>query len=163
MNAENLKTIATEIETALCEVTKKLVSREGDAKVRPREGVDNACWTKAIKTRLCKLGACKKYYICALGVEWVCDGKPDGDHGCAVEHEKKCKPNHGEWLYDVCWLDWKKKDPPRLKQVVLAAECEWGNDGDIYDDFEKLVQSRAGLRVMIFTKKNQEAVNGIDR
>ena len=53
---------------------------------------------------------------------------------------------------------------PRLKQVLLAVECEWGNDGDVYDDFEKLVQSRAGLRVMIFTKKNKDGVERmIDR
>lgn len=131
MNAEKLNGIAKEIKTALSEVTKELAGT----------GARPDPWTKKIMMRICTIGKEHNYYICASSVE--------------------PKPNHGEWLYDVCWLDWKKKDPPRLKQVVLAAECEWGNDGDIYDDFEKLVQSRARLRVMIFTKKNEEAVNGM--
>ena len=33
----------------------------------------------------------------------------------------------------------------------LVAECEWGNLGDIYDDFEKLLLARSGVRLMVYT------------
>ena len=31
----------------------------------------------------------------------------------------------------------------------MVAECEWGNFGDIEDDFQKLLVARASLRVMV--------------
>ena len=37
----------------------------------------------------------------------------------------------------------------------LVAECEWGNFERIIEDFEKLLQARAGFRLMIFTGSNQ--------
>ena len=38
----------------------------------------------------------------------------------------------------------------RVKGVPLVAEIEWGNRGDVWDDFQKLLVARAGVRVMIF-------------
>ena len=37
-----------------------------------------------------------------------------------------------------------------LVDAPLVAECEWGNKGDIEDDFEKLLLARTGVRLMIF-------------
>ena len=32
----------------------------------------------------------------------------------------------------------------------MVAECEWGNLGEITDDFQKLLLARAAVRVMVF-------------
>jgi hypothetical protein len=61
--------------------------------------------------------------------------------------------DYGEWLYDVTWLEYEKNDRGKLVNLVdapLVAECEWGNKGDIEDDFEKLLLARTGVRLMIF-------------
>ena len=58
--------------------------------------------------------------------------------------------DYGERLYDVTWLDYEKSGSGELVDAPLAAECEWGNEGDIEDDFEKLLLARAGIRLMIF-------------
>ena len=92
--------------------------------------------TKAVKTKLCKIGrrfCCK---VCARDVD-----KADRDYG--------------EWLYDVTWLDYEKSGSGELVDAPLAAECEWRNQGDIEDDFEKLLLARADVRLMIFTGSNQ--------
>ncbi len=97
------------------------------------EGESDTVWTTAVKTKLCKIGrdrfGCK---VCASGVD---------------------KADFGEWLYDVTWLEYEKNDRGKLVNLVdapLVAECEWGNKGDIEDDFEKLLLARAGVRLMIF-------------
>ena len=70
----------------------------------------------------------------------------------------------GEWLYDVCWLKYDNSDdddhPPKkslidpeldfLKEAVLIVESEFGNLGDIRDDFQKLLVGRALVRCMIW-------------
>ena len=43
-----------------------------------------------------------------------------------------------------------KHENDELVDAPLVAECEWGNKGDIEDDFEKLLLARAGVRLMIF-------------
>ena len=58
--------------------------------------------------------------------------------------------DYGEWLYGVTWLDYEKSGSGELADAPLAAECEWGNEGDIEDDFKKLLLARAGIRLMIF-------------
>lgn len=95
-------------------------------------------WTRKVKTALCE--ACREvedtFYLYATGVD------------CAEK----------EWLYDVSCLEYK--DDPEdgldrcyhrlLKRIVMVAECEWGDQGRIFDDFEKLLLARADLRVMLF-------------
>ncbi len=54
----------------------------------------------------------------------------------------------GEWLYDVIWV--RMNEQNRVISVPLVAEIEWGNPGDVWDDFQKLLVARAGVRVMIF-------------
>lgn len=59
--------------------------------------------------------------------------------------------NWGEWLCDVTWLQYSGERFQRpLLKMLLAAESEWGDEGDILDDFEKLLVCRADVRVMIF-------------
>ena len=64
-----------------------------------------------------------------------------------------------EWLYDLCWLDYKDGF---LIGMPLAVESEWRGPNDIHDDFEKLVQSRAEVRLMIYDGgyRSQEEMEG---
>ena len=107
--------------------------RKGLNSLEVGEGKNGTVWTTVVKTELCKIGrdrfGCK---VCASGVD---------------------KADFGEWLYDVTWLEYEKNDRGKLVNLVdapLVAECEWGNKGDIEDDFEKLLLARAGVRLMIF-------------
>lgn len=58
--------------------------------------------------------------------------------------------NHREWLLDLVWWE-----PGR--GAVLAAECEWGNAGEIMRDFEKLLAVKAPLKLMIFCSRRAGA------
>ena len=86
-------------------------------------------WTRKIKTALCEVGKGNGYSVCASSVDTVTD--------------------HGEWLYDVCWLDYDAVDGGWLRGMPMAAESEWGDMGAIEDDFSKLLVARASLRVMV--------------
>ena len=71
--------------------------------------------------------------------------------GIACEYIPYPHCGRGEFLYDVTWL--KTTDGTadgRLTQVPLVAEIEWGDKGDVWYDFQKLLVARAGVRVMIF-------------
>lgn len=88
----------------------------------------NTMATETVKNKLRQIGQGKfGCYVCASGV-------PRAD----------C----GEWLYDVTWL--KYDEDSSLIDAPLVAECEWGNPGDIDDDFQKLLLARASVRLMIF-------------
>ena len=88
-------------------------------------------WTKAVKTKLCEIGRKFGFKVGAGGVD---------------------NPGFGEWLYDVTWLEYEPKPFPDglLIDVHLVAECEWGDLEHIIEDFEKLLQARARVRLMIF-------------
>ena len=106
----------------------------------------NADWTQTIKQRIYNLGAKNGFATFAGGVDRM-DRDPSW-HG-------------GEWLYDLCWLDYGSKDLSSDEQwfrsIPLVLESEWSpNDGDIYDDFQKLLQARANLRVMILVANDEE-------
>ena len=71
---------------------------------------------------------------------------------------EKAYRDFGEWLYDVTWLEYERDDlkwpGTALIEAHLVAECEWGTGKDleyIIEDFEKLLQARARVRLMIFT------------
>ena len=91
-------------------------------------------WTSAVLTPLCRIGQ-----------------KPTLEFDCSVyassnfvdEQDK----DGGEWLYDVTWCKYENNF---LTSVPVVAECEWGNLGDIKDDFEKLILARAAVRVIVF-------------
>ena len=83
----------------------------------------------SVKTALCNAYRDRQFHRCATGVD---KGAADG----------------GEWLYDVLCLRYTRKG--WLRRVVMVAECEWGNQDQIWYDFEKLLVARADLRVMVF-------------
>ena len=89
----------------------------------------NTMATETVKNKLRQIGQGKfGCYVCASGVP---------------------RADYGEWLYDVTWLKYDC-DGSSLIDAPLVAECEWGNPGDIDDDFQKLLLARASVRVMIF-------------
>ncbi|MEQ8354156.1 MAG: hypothetical protein RH942_01350 [Kiloniellaceae bacterium] len=94
-------------------------------------GLYSGEWTRRIKEELGALGKSKGYYTYGL----------------------KNSPLHcddGEFMFDLCWLDYGKEDT-WLKKVPLVMECEWLGPDDVDDDFLKLLIARADLRVMIFS------------
>jgi hypothetical protein len=92
--------------------------------------------TKELKNKLCNLGKEKNFFVCA---------------------SRGRKKDWTEWLYDVTWL---KYEGTNLVDIPLALECEWNPDPqEINNDFEKLLQARARLRVMIFWQKSIEAMH----
>ena len=94
------------------------------------EGLPEGEWTHGVHTALAKAGKHFGYRVAASKV-------PD------------CDRDWGEWLYDVTWFDrWMTEGMPW--SVPMVAECEWGNVGDIQDDFGKLLIARAALRVMVY-------------
>ena len=111
-------------------------------------GAGNEKWSRAVKTKLCKIGRGFGCYVCAGGVD-------------------EAERDHGEWLYDVTWLEYGRNNGP-LVNVTLVGECEWAGqtlsseDSLKYrdahdDDFEKLLLARGGVRLMIFQGSNEDA------
>lgn len=45
-----------------------------------------------------------------------------------------------------------------IRAIPLVMECEWGEEGDVWDDFQKLLIIRAGIRVMIFAANSRDEV-----
>jgi len=97
-------------------------------------------WTRAVKEELCRWGLEQGFYVYAHSVEerfrqtWPKDKRP-----------------RYEWLFDVTCLAYTDDD--YLERVPLVAECEWGCEEEIHDDFEKLLVARAEVRVMVFDGK----------
>ena len=118
--------------------------------IRHGTGAGSAHWTKSIKQELCIEGRNAGLRTTAHGVT---------------------KSDWGEWLYDVCWLKYSDACSPEkslvdaeldfLEEAVLIVESEFGNLGDIRDDFHKLLVGRAIVRCMIWDcrpTKNEEVV-----
>ena len=87
---------------------------------------DVAAWTRAVKRALTKEGT---------------------RQGCSV-HAAGVRSADPEWLYDLCWLKYDRKN--FLRRMTLVLECEWHPRG-VEDDFLKLVVARAEHRVIVFT------------
>ena len=87
-------------------------------------------WTEAVKTELCRIGRAR--FDCKVYAQDVPRNQKDG----------------GEWLYDVTWLAYESGSG-ELIEAPLVAECEWGDEPHIQDDFEKLLLACARVRVMI--------------
>ena len=88
-------------------------------------------WTSSILTALCRIGKEQFGYSVHASTNFV---------------DKQYK-HGGEWLYDVIWCEYKEE---KLKSVPVVGECEWGDVPQIKDDFEKLIQARAAVRVFVF-------------
>jgi len=104
------------------------------------EGVaDYSVWTKEIKQALVNIGKEKGLSCYASDVDGV---------------------SSGEWLYDLCWISYC--DDTNIGCIELAAESEWSfSPKEIHDDFVKLIQARAGLRLMIWQAKDLEEMKEI--
>lgn len=98
----------------------------------------NTHWTAAIKAALVEIG--KENYRVATAGKYLKDW--------------------GEWLYDLVWFDTERQCQPDMewlvKSIPLAVESEWAKGTEIDTDFDKLVQSRADLRLMIFQADHEE-------
>jgi len=64
----------------------------------------------------------------------------------------ECLGAGAQWLFALCWVDLRKG---RMRGLPLALEVEWNlNMGEIAEDFDKLLQSTAQHRVMVFEQRN---------
>jgi len=91
-------------------------------------------WTQEIRARLSILGRELGYRVCA-------EEAPRADL---------------PWLHSVTWLD---ERGGRLRAVALAVEIEWNlNLQEIAEDFDKLMQSRARRRLMLFAQRDSKDV-----
>ena len=98
--------------------------------------------TKNIKTALCKAGRSLGFRTAAQDVD-------------------KTVKDEGEWLFDVVWMSLAWEPRRQLKRIHLVVESEWGNQGDIRDDFEKLLVARSDVRLMIFQASNKAEVKEV--
>jgi hypothetical protein len=98
-------------------------------------GWDRPRWTQMIKKGLVSLG------------------EKHGYHAYASQCEN---PDRPEWLYDVTWIQvGQGKQQLLVADSPLVAEIEWSSkEGDIMDDFQKLLLARADTRLMVFEAKN---------
>jgi hypothetical protein len=106
--------------------------------------VRDTIWTRRIKSCLCDVGYQLGYYVCANRVDFE-HANPEMD----IAH-------HGEWLYDVTWIkyqdNYENGDPDpnsNLIEIPFAAECEWNDAEHVKEDFEKLLQARTRIRLII--------------
>lgn len=114
--------------------------REALITVNPRlscKGENGKVRTKVIKTALCETGNKLGYRVAASDVDNAKDT---------------------EWLFDVVWMTLAWEPSRQLKRIHLVVESEFGNAGDIVDDFEKLLVARADVRLMVFEKRNKSKV-----
>ena len=87
--------------------------------------LSNKEWTKAMKEIIGDIGITKGFKVCASG------------------------KFESEWLYDLTW--YSNNTDNSLKDIPLVMECEWSRDvSALKFDFQKLVQARARIRIMIF-------------
>ena len=81
------------------------------------------------------------------------EGNKQGFYTCAPEGKAPKATYRSEWLFDTCWLKYNEDENESLRQLALAAECEWhvhpARPHFHRDDFEKLVVARADLRLLV--------------
>lgn len=89
-------------------------------------------WTNNILRELCTVG--RDEFDCRV---WT-TGHPEGANG-------------GGWLYDQTWTYPDSENWTKVGwSIPIVAECEWDKNLEkIQEDFEKLLQARADVRVMI--------------
>lgn len=90
-------------------------------------GWNDGLWTQRIKEQLIRIAHGQGYRACASKIP---DNAPE-----------ECQPDWPEWLYDITWLDGHDDGAGErftIYRVPVVAEIEWGNEGDVWDDFQKL-------------------------
>lgn len=64
----------------------------------------------------------------------------------------ECLGAGAQWVFALCWVDLRAG---RMRGIPLAMEVEWNlNMGEIAEDFDKLLQSRAQHRLLVFDQRN---------
>ncbi len=107
-----------------------------DSKWPEMPGSDSA-WTRAVKDAVGGVGEKHGFLVCAAESRFA---------------------ENGEWLYDLTWL--KVEDKKRIVvDIPLALESEWTPDDEMMFDFQKLVVSKAQLRVMVFWAESDRAAD----
>ncbi len=76
-------------------------------------------------------------------------------HGLSLGYRVFCtaaaeQDNAREWWLDLAW--WRPGEG-----TVLAAACEWGNSGAMLNKFEKLLATKAPLKLMIVASRRAGA------
>lgn len=96
----------------------------------------NTKWTNAVKEKFTRLGQNKGFYVCTTGVP----------------------ADHGEWLYDLVWLNGKFTDDGMYhpSECALVMESEWGSHFQVIDDFSKLLVSSSKFRIMVCQPSSQD-------
>lgn len=73
----------------------------------------------------------------------------------------------GEFMFDHTWMVQRanpiKNEAALTVGIPLVLECEWLGWPNIWDDFDKLLLPRAGLRVMILQKSAKTPNDWADR
>ncbi len=67
------------------------------------------------------------------------------------------RAEQGEWLYDMTWYVLDKTQGGVLMRNPMILESEW-EIAERDDDFQKLVQARADVRVWVFTAANSQEI-----
>lgn len=82
-------------------------------------------------------------------------GNRKGFFTCATRRNAKKASYGSEWVFDACWL---KYEGETLRNLTLAAECEWWAAKPIEheNDFSKLVVAKADLRLLICEVQNEK-------
>jgi len=121
-----------DIQNGLRRVARKLADK----------GAGNGVWTQAVKNAVVNAVSTDAY----ISVSGIND----------------TAKRNGEWLFDVTFSKYdygcnETRTDWRLLGLELIVESEWGNDGDLLDDFEKLLVARSKRKLMIFQAKTEKA------
>jgi hypothetical protein len=100
----------------------------------PRPG-----WTAAVKQTMGDLGKRLKFYVAASGYQ---------------------SADQGEFLYDMVWYELDGQGNQLSQPMVM--ECQWkcAHPAEVDDDFQKLVQARADVRVWVAVSANASEIDG---
>jgi hypothetical protein len=89
-------------------------------------------WTAAVKATIGNLGHSLGFYVAASGYAGA---------------------DQGEFLYDMAWYELDGRGY-QLSQPMVMGEWGTGSTAEVDDDFQKLVQARADLRVWVAVSAN---------
>ena len=129
---QNIRLSVEEISASIIKSFNSLPERLRQAGAR-----GDRAWTTQLKNDIGGLGHKNGW--------WICPRQYEGYHQCG-------------WLYDLVW--YSEDEQHHLHEVFLVLESEWGNQQKIQYDFEKLLQAKATLKVMIFQAR-QAKLDGL--
>lgn len=86
------------------------------------------------------------------------------ENGFYVSGDLKSEADCGEMGFDLSWRDYGRPHSPGmvyqtsdvLRSVPLICESEWHSTPEVESDFEKLLQARSAIKLMVFTARNRE-------